>query len=137
MAWLPFLFLATIDARFNAFNHSLHNDGLALLISVAAFWIIVRHSLVPKTWHLAFMVILPVAGFLVKQSLLIWIGIFPFYLLFSGLASRRALLAVLLSSSLLSGGVIALAMCSGATISCGGTSRHWGTKKSHRLGASS
>jgi len=35
--WLPVLFLVSTDPRFNLYTHSLHNDGLALLVSVCAF----------------------------------------------------------------------------------------------------
>ncbi len=108
VAWLPFLFLAAIDDRFNAFNYSLHNDGLALLVSIAAFWVMVRHSNHPRSWHLVAMVVLPTMGFLVKQSLLIWIGIFPVYLLAAGKASLRQSVLVLLGAGFLAGGVIGL-----------------------------
>lgn len=107
IAWLPFLFLVAIDDRFNAFNYSLHNDGLALLVTVTCFWLLLHHSNGPRGWHLLAMMLLPTLGFVVKQSLLIWIGIFPAYLLVSGKASLRQSLLVLLGAGFLAGGVIA------------------------------
>lgn len=89
LAWLPLLFLVAIDHRFNLYNHSLHNDGLALLISVSAFWLITRYSLAPRTWLLTLMVILPSLGFLVKQNQLMWLGIFSVYFLVAGTLSKR------------------------------------------------
>src|SRR5262245_12949737 len=43
--WFLFLFLLATDKRFNLYTHSLHNDGLALLVSASAYWLIVKHSL--------------------------------------------------------------------------------------------
>lgn len=90
--WLSFLFLVATDPRFNLYTHSLHNDGLALLISVLAFWLIVRHSLIPRRWQVVLMAILPALGFLVKQSLMIWLVIFVFYLLFGAKYSWKRLM---------------------------------------------
>jgi hypothetical protein len=94
--WVPFLFLLATEPRFNLYTHSLHNDGLALLVSVAAFWLIVRHSFAPRPWLLAAMTVLPALGFLVKQNQLMWAGVFLFYLLtVKGVSWRQFVLVVL------------------------------------------
>jgi hypothetical protein len=96
--WFPFLFLVATDPRFNLYTHSLHNDGLALLISVLAFWLIGRHSLIPRGWQVVLMAILPALGFLVKQSLMIWLAIFVFYLIFGARYSWKRLILFTLGS---------------------------------------
>jgi hypothetical protein len=98
LAWLPFLFLVSIDSQFNIYNHSLHNDGLALLVSISAFWLIVRHSNTPRPWLIVLMAALPAAGFLVKQNQLMWLGIFAVYMIVSGTVSRREFLLYLAGS---------------------------------------
>lgn len=46
LLWIGFLlfslFLLATDPRFNIYTHTLHNDGLALLFSVFAFWLIAK-----------------------------------------------------------------------------------------------
>lgn len=81
VVWFLFLFLLTTDPQFNLYTQSLHNDGLALLITITGFWLIVKFSLSPKKWLLVMMAILPALGFLVKQNQLMWIGLFTVYLL--------------------------------------------------------
>ena len=98
LVWLPIFFLVSFDPNFNLFNHTLHNDGLALLVSISAFWLIVRHSLKQSSWLLVLMAALPAVGFLVKQNQLMWLGVFAIYLLVSGHASRRQFLLFLFGS---------------------------------------
>ena len=98
-AWLPFFFLLVTEPQFNEYTHSLHNDGLALLVSVSAFWLIVKHSMSPQSWLLGIMIVVPALGFMVKQSLLAWGGIFFFYLLAAGNVSWRQLLYFSISST--------------------------------------
>ncbi len=90
-AWLPLFFLLVTEPRFNEYTHSLHNDGLALLISVSAFWLIVKHSFESRPWVLGLMIVLPSLGFMVKQSLIVWAGIFFIYLLVAYHVSWRQL----------------------------------------------
>ena len=87
----PFLFLVATDPRFNLYVHTLHNDGLALLVSISCYWLMLRYALAPRRWILAAMGILPALGFLVKQNQLMWLGLFFVFLALSGLASRREL----------------------------------------------
>lgn len=91
VAWLPFFLLLATEPRFNEYTHSLHNDGLALLVSVSAFWLMVRHSVEPRPWVLGLMIVLPALGFMVKQSQLAWGGIFFIYLLVADNVSWRQL----------------------------------------------
>ncbi|MGI9079023.1 MAG: hypothetical protein ACR2G6_17095 [Gemmatimonadaceae bacterium] len=90
-AWLPLLVLAVTEPRFNLYIHSLHNDGLALLVSMVAFWLIARYALAPRTWIIAAMAILPAIGFFIKQNQLLWAGVFALYLLATGLPWRQFL----------------------------------------------
>ena len=90
-AWLSCLFLLATEPRFNEYTHSLHNDGLALLLSVCAFWLMVKHSAGPRPWILGCMMVLPALGFMVKQSQVAWGGMFFLYLLASDKGSWRQL----------------------------------------------
>lgn len=99
-AWFTFFFLLSTDARFNLYTHSLHNDGLALLVSISAYWLIVRHSVAPRRWLLVLMAVLPALGFMVKQNQLMWAGIFFLYLATSRHVSWRQLWLFLLGSVL-------------------------------------
>ncbi|MGH7766847.1 MAG: hypothetical protein ACREQP_05285, partial [Candidatus Binatia bacterium] len=100
-AWLPVFFLLATEPRFNEFNHSLHNDGLALLLSVSAFWLIVKHSISPRPWVLALMIVLPALGFMVKQSQVAWGGMFFIYLLAAENVSWRQLWCFTFCSAIL------------------------------------
>ena len=91
-AWLPLFFLFVTEPRFNEYTHSLHNDGLALLFSVSAFWLIVKHAHEPRPWLLSCMIVLPALGFMIKQSQVVWAGMFFVYLLFAEHVSWRQLL---------------------------------------------
>jgi hypothetical protein len=105
-AWLPLFLLLATEPRFNEYTHSLHNDGLALLVSVCAFWLIVKHSVEPRPWLLACMTVLPAVGFMVKQSQLAWGGIFFLYLLAAPNVSWRQLFYFSIGSASLVGATI-------------------------------
>jgi hypothetical protein len=99
--WLPMFFLFATEPRVNKYTHSLHNDGLALLLGISAFWLIIKHSMSPRPWILALMTVLPAAGFMVKQSQVAWGGIFFIYLLASENVSWRQLLCYSICSAML------------------------------------
>ncbi len=84
IAWFPLLFLAATNSLTNKFSYLLHNDALALLICAGAFLVIAEYAVKPRRWLLAAMVVLPAAGFMVKQSLGIWCVFFGAWLLFFG-----------------------------------------------------
>lgn len=77
-----FLVLVATDGRFNLYTHALHNDGLVLLLSACGLWLLVENAHAPRRWHALAMVLLPVVGFSVKQSALIWAGLFAAHFLF-------------------------------------------------------
>jgi hypothetical protein len=81
LIWFPLLFLAGTNSIANPFNHLLHNDALALLVCAAGFLVAVEYVVQPRRWLLLVMVIIPVLGFLVKQSLGIWCVMFGAWLL--------------------------------------------------------
>lgn len=89
--WLPALFLLCTEPRFNLYTHSLHNDGLALLVSMLAAWMLAGYALRPQGWLLGWMVVLPAAGFMVKQNQLLWGGVFVLYFLVSGQLRWRSI----------------------------------------------
>ena len=89
--WFSLLFLLVVEPRFNEYTYTLHNDGLSLLVSVFAFWLIVKHSCAPRPWMLGVLMVLPALGFLVKQSQVMWAGIFFIYLLTANHVSWRQL----------------------------------------------
>lgn len=112
--WIAVLLLLVNEPSFNPYTHTLHNDGLALLVSMCGFFLIARHNTTPSPWLIGPMAVLPALGFLVKQNQLMWAGVFAIYLLVSGKASWRIL-------------AIYLALCSVAVVSVmGGSILLWG-----------
>jgi hypothetical protein len=99
--WVPLLFLVALDPQFNIWVQSLHNDSLALLVSIFSFWVMVKHSINPKSWQMIMMVVLPALGFFVKQNQLMWVFIFFVYLTLSGTVSFRKILLYLIFSTTL------------------------------------
>ena len=85
--WFPLLFLVAFDERFNEYVHSLHNDGLALLVCSIAFWLMVKYSMSASLGILCVMALVPSLGFFVKQSQAIWFGLLTIYLVADGKTS--------------------------------------------------
>lgn len=106
--WLPLLVLVSVDPRFNLYNHSLHNDGLALLIAMCAFWLLTRHALTGRTWLLLPMALIPAIGFLVKQNQLVWAGIFGLYFIVSGTIAWRHIIAFAFATAACIAGALGL-----------------------------
>jgi hypothetical protein len=104
----PLLFLIALDPTFNPYTHSLHNDGLALLVSACAFWLVVRHAAGPKWWVITLMAFLPAIGFMVKQNQLLWLPLFALYLFLSEPARWPRALAFLAAGAILFAGAIGL-----------------------------
>ena len=77
-----FLILAATNARTNPFVHLLHNDALAQLVTVIAYWVLLKYAVSRRVRWLAAMVAIPALGFFVKQSLALWLGLYGTYLLF-------------------------------------------------------
>lgn len=80
--WLSIFFLMASNSLTNAYVHTLHNDALALLASVVAYWLLLKYISTRDNRVLALMAFLPAAGFLVKQSLAIWAPLYCLYLIF-------------------------------------------------------
>ena len=79
---LPIFFLMSTNFLTNPYTHALHNDALALLISVIAFWLLLEYGSSGDKRLLLVMAVLPGIGFFVKQSLAIWAPIYCGYLAF-------------------------------------------------------
>ena len=78
--WVPLLFLFGTNELTNPFNHLLHNDALALLVSTAGYLLLVEYALERRARTLVLMALIPLLGFAVKQSLAIWFGLYLGYL---------------------------------------------------------
>lgn len=102
-AW-PLLFLVCLDPTFNPYVHSLHNDGLALLVSLTCFLVAALHAREPRPWHPAAMAVLPAVGFVVKQNQVMWLGLFAIYLFVDGRTRLRRIVAL----AAVTAGVVAL-----------------------------
>ena len=89
--------------------HSLHNDGLALFVSTLAYWLIARSGRTPGWVLLIPMALLPTVGYLVKQSLLIWLVFFSSYLLVATRTAWRQWLVFVLGST--ASIVVAIGLC--------------------------
>ena len=74
--WLPVLFLISTNELTNPFVQNLHNDALAQLISITAYWILLEYVATRRTRLLILMAVMPALGFLVKQSLAQWMVLY-------------------------------------------------------------
>ncbi len=77
--WTPVFFLAATNAKTNPFTYLLHNDGLALLLSVTGYWLLLEYMATRSRLALLAMLAIPGLGFLVKQSVAIWAGLYAGY----------------------------------------------------------
>jgi hypothetical protein len=96
--WIPALFLCATAPDVNPYTHSLHNDGLALLVSITCFWVMAKYAHTPRNWLLWAMALLPSLGFLVKQSLAVWLAFFLLFLFVGGATPIKKTLYVGLTS---------------------------------------
>ncbi len=85
VAWGAFaitaMFLLATNTKANWFVHLLHNDSLAQLVTVTAFYLLLCYVEKRSVLLLLCMAALPAAGFFVKQSVVIWGGIYTGYLI--------------------------------------------------------
>jgi hypothetical protein len=79
---LPFFFLIATNSITNGFAHNLHNDALAQLVVMVAYWLLLDYTLRRRRLTLVWMALLPALGFLVKQNLAIWAPLYCVHLLF-------------------------------------------------------
>jgi hypothetical protein len=77
---LPLLFLIATNSLTNPFTHLLHNDALAQLVTIAAYFLLLRYAITRDKRLLWLMAIIPAAGFWVKQPLAIWAVFYCFQL---------------------------------------------------------
>jgi hypothetical protein len=77
--------LIATNSLTNPFVHNLHGDALAQLTTIIAFYLLLKYGETRSGAVLAAMAVLPSAGFLVKQSLMVWTA---WYAGFVGLADR-------------------------------------------------
>ncbi len=76
------LFLIATNSLTNPFTHLLHNDALAQLVNVTAYWLLLEYEATKNKRILWLMALIPVVGFWVKQSLIIWAVLYSGYLMF-------------------------------------------------------
>ncbi|MDQ3697750.1 MAG: hypothetical protein M3373_06965 [Gemmatimonadota bacterium] len=103
--WLLSCFLFASNGITNPFVQFLHNDALALLIAVVAFWLLLEYAASRSVRVLALMAVLPAAAFMVKQSLAIWAVLYCVYLFVFDRSLSRSRLALFALASF--GGVAA------------------------------
>lgn len=70
------LFLIATNSITNPFTHNLNCDGLALLMNVLGFYLLLAYASNRSRRVLVLMALLPAAGFLVKQSVAIWAALY-------------------------------------------------------------
>ena len=78
--WLPVLFLIATNSITNPFSHLLHNDALAQMVTLCAYAILLAYALTGNKRLLWLMMLVPVLGFWVKQSLAIWVVLYSLQL---------------------------------------------------------
>jgi len=79
--WLPLLYLVATNTLTNEFVHNLHNDALAQLVGITGYWLLLDYAASRRRLALAGMCVVPVVGFFVKQSLLLWAALYAVELL--------------------------------------------------------
>jgi hypothetical protein len=78
---VPFFLLVATNNLTNGYTLYLHNDALAQLVSVVAYWLLLTYASTQDRRVLALMALVPTVGFLVKQNLVIWAPLYLGYLL--------------------------------------------------------
>lgn len=106
--WFPGLFLIATNSVTSPFAHALNTGALRLLVGSIAFWLMVKHTGTGDSRWLVPMAILPAVGFLIKQDLVVWAGIFAVYLIVQRPMAARRTIAFVGVSSLLVGSVVGM-----------------------------
>ncbi|HEX9108762.1 MAG TPA: hypothetical protein VF832_16065 [Longimicrobiales bacterium] len=107
--WLPVFALLATNPITNPYIVNLHGDGLAQLVTLLAFWLMLRYAMQRERWVLVAMAVVPAVGFLAKQSLLIWGAFYALQLaFFDRPRSLRRFLAFGAASGALFAGLLAL-----------------------------
>jgi hypothetical protein len=79
--WVPLLFLIATNSITSRFTQALHDDALSELVTVGAFYLLLCYVQRRRMSTLLAMAVLPAAAFLVKQSLVVWAGLYAAHLL--------------------------------------------------------
>jgi hypothetical protein len=104
--WYAACFLMATNSITNGFVHNLHNDALAQLATLTAYYLLLVYVETRSRAVLAAMIVMVPAGFLIKQSLLVWGLLYGAFLAIWGQSWKRlAVFAV--SAAALYGAVVA------------------------------
>jgi hypothetical protein len=110
-AWIVFFalasFLISVNRTTNAFNIYLHVDGLGVLATTIAFWLMTEHATTRNPRWLWLMAVMPSVAFLVKQYLAIWAAVYVVYLWLDDSGKLRRALAFAATAFGLLGVVVA------------------------------
>lgn len=104
-AYAALLLIAT-NSLTNPYVHNLHGDALCLLVNLIAFYLLLVYIDRPALPVLAAMAVIPPLGFLVKQNIVLWAGIYVLFLAIRDKSIVRAA-AVLIGSALLLSAILA------------------------------
>jgi hypothetical protein len=99
--WFAALLLIATNSITNPFVHNLHGDALAQLASMAAYYLLLKYAETRSRAVLAAMAVVAPAGFLVKQSLMVWAGWYGGFLLFWDRSWKRTVVFSAASAGLL------------------------------------
>jgi hypothetical protein len=105
-AGLPFLFLVATNSLTNPFVHTLHDDSLAQLYSVLAYFLLLTYISKRSKRLLILMAVFPAVGFLIKQSLVVWAVFYCVHVAFFDRPFSFKRLSVFAASSFASIGVV-------------------------------
>lgn len=97
--WFPLLFLFATNSLTNPFVINLHNDALALLITIIAYLILLTYAISQNRKLIYLMAIIPAIGFLIKQNIAIWLVLYSIQIaLFDRPRSIKRLILYLITS---------------------------------------
>jgi hypothetical protein len=103
------LFLVATNSVTSPYVHNPHPSSLVQLVSVLAYYLLIRYAITRDRWILLAMILLPAIGFMVKQNLVQWAGLFCIYLtFFDRPRSIRGIVVVGLGAFGVLGGVFAI-----------------------------
>ncbi len=95
------LLLMATNSITNPFTHNLNGDALAQLASLTGYYLLLVYIERPNPRLLAAMTLVAPLGFLVKQSVMIWLGWYGGFLLFFERNWKRAAIFAFTSAALL------------------------------------
>jgi hypothetical protein len=99
--WYATFFLIATNSITNHFSHNLHGDALAQLATLAAYYLLLVYVETRSRHVLAAMALILPIGFLIKQSLLIWAGLYSAFLLVWGRSFKRLAMFAVSTAALL------------------------------------